>query len=122
MTGCGTERKSQVLGRDQITFPFFLNYSLPVLSGDWLSFVSFWGAPPSSLPNSLNFIWTPLPSPSRRSAWELQPAGGQLHSLGREEVRLSSGAGELGRCDELCRCALAVLGVGDLETLGSLGS
>lgn len=62
LTGCGTERKSQVLGRDQITFPFCLNYSLPVHSRDWLSFVSFWGAPPSSLSSSLNFTWALLPS------------------------------------------------------------
>lgn len=63
LTGCGTERKSQVWGRDQVTISFFLNYSLPGWCWDWSSFVSFLGLLPTASEPALSSF--------RPTAWEL---------------------------------------------------
>lgn len=125
LTGCGTERKSQVWGRDQVTVPFFLNHSLCGWRWNWPSFVSlleFLPAGSSSRSSPQPRLHLSPPSlPPRLGAWELQPAGGQLLSPGKEEVRLSfRGKKKLARCDELCSCpSVCVGGRGHMETPGS---
>lgn len=90
LTGCGTERKSQVWGRDQITVPFFLNHSLCGWRWNWPSFVSLLEflpapAPAPAPPHSLNFISGPKPALSSSQAGGLgTPAGWRSAPLPRE--------------------------------------
>lgn len=129
LTGCGTERKSQVLGRDRVTILFFLNYSLPGWCWDWPSFVSFLGLLPAAAlvpppPNSLHFISAPEPALSSSQTVGLgTPAGWRSAPLPREggsEAQLRGRESNRGRCDELCRCSSVCVGSeGHMETPGS---
>ena len=105
LTGCGTERKSQVWGRDQVTIPFFVVAGAGIglhLSPFWSSSQRRLQLPLLPTASTSSQARSPPSLPPRLGAWELQPAGGQLLSPGKEEVRLSFwGKKKLARCDEL---------------------